>query len=463
MNYQSTTRIGSLNLGSSGSLGFAASPSRSLPGASYLQPSKPRKLVTTSRFPVDANADTKVRLVFEELDINNDRVIEPEGFRRVLKALNVAFSPATVEDLYERMDTNKNRAVSYSEYMNFAGHYPVLIDALYTRMREAVERARKEVKLESQREELEALNRKERAASAQYQQANNELRQHLRTVETLEAEIESRKNDARDLIAMTFEAEKHYDYAKADFSTKEKEFHAARERERSANKPLVETHKFVDVCVKKVNVLEMQLAQSRDKERQLEAMLNSAKKESQGLLDNLGDASDELARVKEHEKMVQLAVQEAQNDTKQCAEAMREVEAAVQQALARVNQSRANESAAQLAVKNAQASHQAEERNILPYRERETQMKSLHQGAIAAMEDAENQMRKLEQDLADFSMQRAQVEEDEHPLLEHEVRLREQRYNLDDRDDTHFDETSRFYAASGRQDDRRGISGKIRM
>ena len=89
-----------------------------------IQTKVPNAATIMNRFPEHPTAEQKLRLVFEELDLDNTRTVMFDGFRRVLKALNIEFTAATVEDLYERMDVNKNGTVTYSEFLNWAGLYP---------------------------------------------------------------------------------------------------------------------------------------------------------------------------------------------------------------------------------------------------------------------------------------------------------------------------------------------------
>merc|ERR1719450_1162218 len=84
------------------------------------------------KFVPNPSAETKLRLVFEELDENNDRKVRREGFRQALKLLNIHFTAATIDDLFERADMSKTGVISYTDYLNFAQNYPTLIEALYS-------------------------------------------------------------------------------------------------------------------------------------------------------------------------------------------------------------------------------------------------------------------------------------------------------------------------------------------
>lgn len=417
-------------------------------------PRKAQSAVAPNRFPEHPSGETKLRLVFEELDMNDNNIIEPEGFRRVLKALNFKLSAATVNDLYERMDINKNGAVNNSEYLNWAQHYPVLVDAIYTRSREAVEHARKETAVEGLRENLEDVTRKERLGNQQYQSALGELRTQERAIEALVKEHESRKEGERDFGKLLFDAEKEAEYAKTDRNAREKDVQASRETERKAQKPLTDARREVSVAERHISVYEGEISKSREKERELEQMLAEAKRETQRYVEALGDTNDEVVRLRDREREMSEAFQMLQQESKKTQGLLRDAEVEVGRRLENVNDCLQKQRAAREATANADARLEEERRKLPPFKQREGHQKQLYDTAIRAMEEADKELRNAEQELAEYLARRGSVEEDEHPLLEHEIRLNEQRYNLDEREDVHWNEVGDFFAYDKRDDTR---------
>jgi len=428
--------------------------SGSASGALTKPPRRTTTALAPNRFPEHPSGETKLRLVFEELDMNDNNIVEPEGFRRVLKALNFRLSAATVGDLYERMDLNKNGAVNNSEYLNWAQHYPVLMDAIYTRSREAVEQARKEAQIEGLRGELEDVTRKERLSNQQYQASLGEMKAQERAIQVLVQEHEARKEAEKDFAKKLFDAEKESEYAKTERNAREKDVQAARETERKAQKPLTDARRDVTVTERQIAVYEGEISKSREKERQLEQMLADAKKETQRFVDALGDTNEEVARLRERERDMSEAFQKIQQESKKAQDLLRDSEVEVGRRLEQVNECLQKQRAAREMTANADVRLEDERRKLPPFKQREGHQKQLYDAAIRAMEDADKALRNAEQELAEYMSRRASIEEDEHPLLEHEIRLREQRYNLDDRDETHWDEVTQFIAYDGRSDTR---------
>ena len=422
-----------------------------------IQTKVPNAATIMNRFPEHPTAEQKLRLVFEELDLDNTRTVMFDGFRRVLKALNIEFTAATVEDLYERMDVNKNGTVTYSEFLNWAGLYPQLIDCIYERSREAIEKVRRDAAVESKRGMMVGLGQKERAANAKWQAALKELRMQERNVGALEEEIEQRKEEEKMRSREMLEVERDADFARTERNSREKDYLAAKEAERDAFKPLNAATQTTERIEDQIQNFENSLYDLQDQERQLQAQLMALKREIQQTSEAIGEANIELGRAKEYEDEVKAVHEDAVAEVKELYAQLQQAEGEVARLQERVNMVGGLQRAAIEATKGAQEDLKLAKQDLAPFREREAGLRRNHQSAARALEDVDNVVRGMEQEAADYGNHRLQVEEDEHPLLEHEVRLREQRYNLDDRDDTHWDEATRFIAVTGRTDTRAGV------
>ena len=412
--------------------------------------------VIPNRFPANPTAEGKLRLVFEELDLNNNRSIELDGFRRVLKALNIEHTSATVDDMYDRMDLNKNGAVSYSEYLNWAANYPSTIDAIYERSRAAIESVRRDAAIETKRSAMEAHGKKERMANADWQAALKDFRTQERNLQALAEDVEQRKADEQMRSRELLEAERDADFARAERNAKEKAHLAAKAEERDAFKPLNAASLNVQKLEDRIQHIQDNVYSLQEKERNLQQMLMDVKKEIQQGNDAIGEATIEVEGAKQHEDELRAIHAEAENVVKDLYAEMQQAETEANRMRDRVNMIAGIRKSALEATKMAEENLQHEKRALIPYKQREEEKRRIHQAAARALEDMDDVVRGMEQEAAAHIQHRSQMEVDEHAILEHEVRLREQRYNLDDRDDIHWDEATRFTAVVGRVDTRSG-------
>merc|ERR1711990_80198 len=121
----------------------------------------------------------------------------------------------------------------------------------------------------------------------------------------------------------------------------------------------------------------------------------------------------------------------------------------------------------QMAVDNVKRMNMEVEdqrRGLIPFRDREAHQKLLHQEGLDKFNEADDELQFLEGQLADRDAMRAQVEGNEQPLLENEVRLREQRKNLNERDEVLWDEGTAFMMYAEQSNDTRlgTTNGQIR-
>lgn len=407
-----------------------------------------------NRFPENPPAEQKLRLVFEELDLKNIRAITHDGFRRVLKALNIEFTGATTDDLFERMDVNGTKSVSYPEYLNWAAYYPNLIDAIYDRSRNAVEKIRLEAEVEAKRSGMESLSSHERNANAQWQEITKDLKSQERVVASLAQDIEARKSEEKMRNRDVMEAEKEADFARTERDTKEKDYLASKEAEREAFAPLSQAASAVAKAERQIDAFENDLVTVQEKERQLQSMLTEVKRDAEKIQEAIGEAQIELSRVQEFEEEVKAVHEDAVADVQEHYQLLQQAEQELSRYQDNINMAVSNQQAAIAVTKEAILDFEEEKKLLPTLREQEEAIRKTHAASARALEAHDEEVRLMEQQVTEFCTRRLEIEEDEHPLLEHEVRLREQRFNLDDRDDTHWEETGKFMSFTGRGDTR---------
>ncbi|KAJ9441038.1 flagellar protein essential for flagellar pocket biogenesis [Diplonema papillatum] len=128
-------------------------------------PSVPATVVQMPAFSDTATHEDKTRAVFEGLDTNGNRVLEPEEVRQAFELLHVDFSGATISDLIAKADADRDGVVAYPEWQRFSERFPTLIDSFYFRLKAYWEDVRRQQEIRASKEMLAEL--KERAQQAQ--------------------------------------------------------------------------------------------------------------------------------------------------------------------------------------------------------------------------------------------------------------------------------------------------------
>ena len=116
-------------------------------------------------FSETATHEDKTRAVFEGFDTNANRVLEAEECRQAFELLHIDFSGATVSDLIQKADADKDGVISFPEWQSFSERFPTLIDSFYFRLKAYWEDVRRQQEIRSAKELLAEL--KERSQQAQ--------------------------------------------------------------------------------------------------------------------------------------------------------------------------------------------------------------------------------------------------------------------------------------------------------
>lgn len=407
-----------------------------------------------NRLPENPTAAQKYRLVFDELDLNGSKSISMNNFSRVLKALTIGFTSDTVEDLYHRMDVEKKGAVTYSSFLDWAEKYPNLVNAIYYRSRELIERTRREAAVDSVRDALEATQREERHAHQQWEVANEALKAQQDQYELTKEDHQSKVQAEKDRSAELFEVSCQCEHAKTDRNARDLACQMAKGHERAAYKPVNGIQFVITQVESKVENLEDTVMLAQDRARRLEEELEEANKEIGKLTIELNTVTDDLGELKSREKEF-VAVHDGM--VRELAKIQGDLKLAEDDLSRLTNQKNAAVKAQQdavQAIKVVVACVGDGERSLIPIRQRENHHKDLKLAAQQKLNDADSLLRENEADLNMYVAHRNQSELDEYPTMEQEVRLCEQRYNLDERDEHHYDQTSVLINAMNRNDTR---------
>lgn len=410
-----------------------------------------------NRFPENPSAEQKLRCVFEELDLHDTLSVERDGLHRVLGALGIDFTTATIDDLYDRMDVNGCGRVTLSEYKDWAAHYPTLIDAIYNRSRAAVEKVRGEAIVEAKLQGMSKLEKRERATNSAWQEALKDLRQAEREVATVEEVIEERKDAEKRAAREVLEAERDASFARTEVDAKRKAHQAAKAEERDAFTPLSAADTQIEKMDNQMVAFQNTLYELQDKERVLVRELEALKTDIKQTVEAIGEAEIEVDKSKEWAEELKKQHEEAVQAVDECWKEIQEAErfATKQEEYAVKSSRRQKEALA--STKHAEEDLKRAKQDMRQLKQREEEKRADHQAAAGKLDEADTAVRALEHDIADHHNNCVEQEHDEQALLEHEVRLREQRYNLDDRDDVHWDEATRFLTTNRLPDTRKGV------
>eukprot|EP00659_Diplonema_papillatum_P017469 gene17469-biopygen17665 len=209
------------------------------------------------------------------------------------------------------------------------------------------------------------------------------------------------------------------------------ELNRAKDRERQRQLEVAEIQRAVEMCGRRLSIQEQEVAKAEDRLREIERLLHEQHREVEQQIQNADRCRDELLQLQTREQDAAIAENEARREVHAAAQraADAEAEVAARQDSERVCAANLRDAANDVARQMTQ--RDADQRDAITAKEREALRQADALGAGQAVDAHERNVMQLEQDNLDFVSRRRSVDDEEQPLLEQEVRLREQRDSLE--------------------------------
>ena len=398
------------------------------------------------RSGADASHEEKVSMVFDEMDAKKIRAIDINEFQTFLTNLQFEFCVATMSDLFVKADANRDGTVSYPEFQRFAERYPTLLDAMHYRAREYWQDVRQKEGIEAARRLLDSLRAREsdaRAASAQASTESSAQEGRLAAQTQAVAEAEAREREA---LAVLDGARAETERARAEVAARCAEEAAARDVERAKQLQHQDAQREVEAAEARLRVQESEQAHAEERLREIERLLLEQQREVEAQRANTVRARSDVATAAGVEQQAALISAEATKDVHMASERLGLSKADLARAQDRERDCTAAHLGAREACAHQKVQREREEQELLICREREAAKRCIEAEATRAVEAQEAMCRSLEQENVDHLAARAKVQIEEAPLIDQEVRLREQRDNLEVKEAALRDEAGAFTA-----------------
>jgi len=388
----------------------------------------------TNAWPEVVTHDEKIRRLFDEFDTRRSRAIELDAFTSAFRRFNVAFSSATVNDLFEKTDMNKDRVISLQEFQRFGEIYPTMVDCLYYRARDFHNDLAQREAMENSQQVMSQLREREQQARSAREQALMETDAVERKVQAAHQAVADAQAGERAAQASMDAAHQDTEKQRAELQQLVRDLTTLKDRERQRAAEATEATRTVEAATRTVHAQDQEYIKAEDKLREIERLLLEQQREVEKQRYGCDQTRAELASAQGREQEAVAAEEDAKRQVHHAADRVADGEARVQQ------QQEAERAAAihlrETAAEVARCANQrdAEQRDLAAAKDRERQREQEEEATRNACDAQEAQLHQMEQDAADFAARRRQVDDEEHPLLEQEVRLREQRDSLESKE-----------------------------
>eukprot|EP01064_Diplonema_japonicum_P018785 TRINITY_DN27479_c0_g1_i1.p1 TRINITY_DN27479_c0_g1~~TRINITY_DN27479_c0_g1_i1.p1 ORF type:complete len:664 (+),score=189.47 TRINITY_DN27479_c0_g1_i1:43-2034(+) len=392
----------------------------------------------------------KQRMVFDEMDSKKTRVAELEDFRAIFARLRIDYPTVTPQELFAKADANADNLISYDEWKAFTELYPTLLDSLYFRTKDFHTDASQQQSIEISKMRLDELRSKEkeaRMASMQSQAESAGQEQKLASQIASAQEAQLREKDAKTVLEA---AHDDTERGREELRSRIIEQNQQKDKERQKQVELMESSRNVEVVQRKLQTQETEQAKAEEVLLEMERRVAEQRREverNHGAVDKI---RGELASAQGAEHLANIVLGEAQKDTQTCNDrvAMAEAEVTARQEREReataCHRESQNDTARQLAKRDM------EERELQNLKEKESQKLVLEDEAVRSVEEQEKLTQTMEHENMELNVNRRQVEEEERPLLEQELKLREMRDALEENEARLRTDHRTFHSTHGR-------------
>eukprot|EP01064_Diplonema_japonicum_P028293 TRINITY_DN4305_c0_g1_i1.p1 TRINITY_DN4305_c0_g1~~TRINITY_DN4305_c0_g1_i1.p1 ORF type:complete len:612 (+),score=214.28 TRINITY_DN4305_c0_g1_i1:63-1838(+) len=373
--------------------------------------------------------EDKVRTVFDEIDSRKTGVALLTDFSALLNTLRIDVPPGISPASFFGKDLDTT--VSYAEFQKFGEAYPTLLDAMVNRCREFWVGVKQNEGLEAAKGMLESLKTRDAEAKMMIVQSTAATNAHEMKVTNAATEVAQQEANERESEVRVQSARQECDRSAYEVSIRATEVQRAVEATRQSELSHQESLRGVEHTDALMKAQEMEILKSEEKYKELERLLREMQLEveSQRAAGQARLADLQAAQSIEQSKAV--AKLEAERLAAMQDEQLAVAEAALVASQEREKESTAYNHASREATLKARAIKDAEDRELMVFREREAAAKVAEAESRKSLEGQEAVIRSLEQECQEHTAQILRVQHEEQPLIDQELNLRAQRQNLE--------------------------------
>eukprot|EP01060_Flectonema_neradi_P016295 TRINITY_DN2289_c1_g1_i1.p1 TRINITY_DN2289_c1_g1~~TRINITY_DN2289_c1_g1_i1.p1 ORF type:complete len:669 (+),score=194.78 TRINITY_DN2289_c1_g1_i1:150-2156(+) len=392
----------------------------------------------------------KQQNVFDTMDTTRIRSIGPDEFKAALTRLRIDHSILTVSELFTKADQNRDGVITFDEWSNFTELYPTLLDSLYFRQKDFQNDLQQQAAIEAAKKVLTDLREREkeaRMASMELQAASSCQEQKLAMQIAGAQEAQQREKDAKVVLEAAHEDTER---GRAELRERIMEQNQQKEKERQKQVAVMEATRDVETVQRRLVLQEAELAKAEEMLREMQRRVAEQRREVETHAAAVEHTRGDVATAQGAEHLAQIMLVESQKDTQACADrvAMAETEVSARQEREReataCHRESQNDTARQLAKRDM------EERELAASKEREAAQRVVEDEVIKLVEEQERATQQLENENMELNVSRRQVEEEERPLLDQEVKLREARDSLEEKEARLRNDQRLFHTTHGR-------------
>jgi hypothetical protein len=395
------------------------------------------------RVSLNASEEEKLRIVFAEFDMKGNRMIDMEDLKQGFRTLGLEFSTATMNDLFQKGDLNSDGRISFPEFERFAKMYPIMMDCLFYRSKAFWDEENMNREIQAEKEAVRHAHSLVQQ-QAYLQAAQKTLDEANDAIIHAEADLKDRSSRLRDIAKDTDLAQRERDRLQKERFDKESDLAATRDRERATRQLLQETSREVEKLERRAVGVQQEAQKAEDRVKQLQQQLIEAQRAAERAQQIAKSATVEVDGIRSKEKEIQRTLESILRELPKVEDMLRASDLNLQSMVDRQKELEMLTRDISREAEEANRRRDAGERAAAAAREQEAQIAQELERSRRAAEERERQAKVRESELLEQQRQRQLVTQQERALIEQELRLREQRETLEEKETRLKQEASGF-------------------
>eukprot|EP01064_Diplonema_japonicum_P018279 TRINITY_DN2696_c5_g1_i1.p1 TRINITY_DN2696_c5_g1~~TRINITY_DN2696_c5_g1_i1.p1 ORF type:complete len:551 (+),score=83.81 TRINITY_DN2696_c5_g1_i1:34-1653(+) len=404
----------------------------------FVLPEEPRMASTNtpssvlySKLKGNVGLEEKIDALFNEFDVNNDRTIDAGEMHRGMEALRVEFNHATIADLFKKGDKNKSGVIERTEWEAFCQRYPTLLDSLFLRLKSARDTVLRDNDLRDAHQLLNDLKRQAAAAEQDWDAARRACDEAHQRFSEVEQSLANAAEASINLQKYRQEASREVADSENTIAEARRHIGVCKDREHQCQNLLLDMQHEISAQTARVHACAQQTLAADERERAVTQRYQETLAIGEDVKNVLKNLDVALRDARHREQQGAAAVGDANRDTNISFETFERSDAdvnTVKQAEARASEAHR---AAFTTITRITSQQEIDQRT---FAELQGAQAAAHDHLVSIRCNIEATMLRLESleaENAAFNQRRCQIEHQETPLIEQEIRLRSQRNYLE--------------------------------
>ena len=410
-------------------------------------PQKPMQ----AALPDTADVNEKIKIIFEELDVSNAGGIGTDELKRGCKTLGINFTTDSLARIHSMADKDGDGLLNFLEFKEFCCDYSTLADCMYYRTRDFWDEFRRKQEIQNSQGLLAHYQSNHQQSKLEITQRQEDLNRIERKISALEEmEIAKIRNRESSLLVEVQNVQTAMRSSEEEIKDCQQDIHIQRDKVSSIESQHHEIRQQLSHCKDKINIQKSDFTTQQEMHSQLLQSVEESQRELDRMSRHLNASEVEYETVVSKNANIDQTLNQHIDKLQSMSSYLESKEVHREQLTEDVT-----------AIEQLLLDEQSKLSGLVRVRqELDRELKSAsetHTTSTAAADDLASKvssqrelLAQLNQEYLNYTSQRRSVEAEEQPMLDEELKLKEERDSLFMRESKLREDATGYFKSSKR-------------